>query len=205
MFVGYAITPASSTDISKGDNATTDLISLLVDHATIKGDSNVSDIVSVPQQTTSKVMNAIGATDFLNGTLAMLQSDETMVGSHFPYEILSHLVSSSRLVLLKSLQTGYPRLQKLSVANNRRLLHQFSTAFGTSRQSAGVLVTSALNALKAIGSSICPGEESALVSTVISVIKTIKTRASLQTAIAVLPCYVYVAFLPLRSTLLRNL
>lgn len=78
MFVGYAITPASSTDISKGDNATTDLISLLVDHATIKGDSNVSDIVSVPQQTTSKVMNAIGATDFLNGTLAMLQSDETM-------------------------------------------------------------------------------------------------------------------------------
>jgi U3 small nucleolar RNA-associated protein 10 len=74
-----------------------------------------------------------------------------------------------------------------------------------SRQSAGVLVNSALNALKAIGSSIRPGEESALVSTVPSVIKIIKARASLQSAIAVLPCFVYGAFLPLRSTLLRNL
>jgi hypothetical protein len=132
MFVGYAITPASSTDISKGDNATTDLVSLLVDLATIEGDSNVSDIVSVTQQTTSKVMNAIGAADFLNGALVMLQTDETRVGSHFPHEILSHLISRSRLVLLKSLQTGYPRLQKLSVTNNRRLLYQSSTAFGTS-------------------------------------------------------------------------
>jgi U3 small nucleolar RNA-associated protein 10 len=83
MFVGHAITPASSTDISRGDNATTDLVSLLVDLATIEGDSNVSDIVSVTQQTTSKVMNAIGAADFLNGALLMLQSDETRVGSHF--------------------------------------------------------------------------------------------------------------------------
>jgi hypothetical protein len=132
MFVGYAITPTPSTDISKGDNATTELVSLLVDLATIEGDSNISDIVLVTQQTTSKVMNAIGAADFLNGALVMLQSDETRVGLHLPYEILSHLVSRSKLVLLKSSQREYPKLRKQSVANNRRLLYRLSAAFGTS-------------------------------------------------------------------------
>ncbi|KAG1761179.1 hypothetical protein EDD22DRAFT_897736 [Suillus occidentalis] len=142
MFVGYAITPASSTDISRGDNATTDLVSLL------EGDSNVSDIVSVTQQTTSKVMNAIGAADFLNGALVMLQSDETRIKAG-ALEILAD------------------RIPKVAEAVRRE---QQKTAISIidcirdviSRQSAGVLVNSALNALKAIGSSICPGEEFSL-------------------------------------------
>lgn len=132
MFVGHAIIPTSSADISKGDNATTELVSLLVDLATIEGDSNISDILSVTQQTTSKVMNAIGAAEFLNGALVMLQSDETRVGLYFLYETLSHIVSRSRLVLLKSSQRGYPELQMQSVANNRRQSYRSSTLFETS-------------------------------------------------------------------------
>ncbi|KAG1852147.1 hypothetical protein DFJ58DRAFT_791745 [Suillus subalutaceus] len=158
MFVGYAITPTPSTDISRGDNATTELVSLLAT-------ANISDIVPVTQQTTSKVMNAIGAADFLNGALVMLQSDETRIKAG-ALEILAE------------------RIPKVTEAVRRE---QQKTAISiidciqdvVSRQSAGVLVNSALNALRAIGSSICPGEESALVSTVPSVIK-----------ITVLPCYV---------------
>jgi U3 small nucleolar RNA-associated protein 10 len=176
MFVGYAITPTPSTDISRGDNATTELVSLLVDLATIEGDSNISDIVLVTQQTASKVMNAIGAADFLNGALVMLQSDETRIKAG-ALEILAE------------------RIPKVTEAVRREQQETAISIIGcirdvVSRQSAGVLVNSALNALRAIGSSICPGEESALVSTVPSVIKIIKARASLQSAIAVLPCYV---------------
>ncbi|KAG1807089.1 uncharacterized protein BJ212DRAFT_1387903 [Suillus subaureus] len=157
MFVGYAITPTPSTDISTGDNATTELVSLLVDLGTMEGDSNISDIVSVTQQTTSKVMNAIGAADFLNGALVMLQSDETRIKAG-ALEILAE------------------RIPKVTEAVRRE---QQKTAISiidcirdvVSRQSAGVL-------------------ESALVSTVPSVIKIIKARASLQSAVAVLPCYV---------------
>ncbi|KAG2757731.1 hypothetical protein P692DRAFT_20824545 [Suillus brevipes Sb2] len=160
MFVGHAITPASSTDISRGDNATTDLVSLLVDLATIEGDSNVSDIVSVTQQTTSKVMNAIGAADFLNGALVMLQSDETRIKAG-ALEILAD------------------RIPKVAEAVRREQQKTATSIFDCIRDVPTVS--------RSIGSSICPGEESALVSTVTSVIKTIKTRASLQTAIAVLP------------------
>jgi hypothetical protein len=57
-----------------------------------------------------------------------------------------------------------------------------------------------------MSSSICPGEESALVTTVPSVLKIIKARASLQSAIAVLPCYVYESSsLSVRSMLLNEM
>ncbi|KAG1775600.1 hypothetical protein EV702DRAFT_421745 [Suillus placidus] len=176
MFVGYAITPTPSTDISRGDNATTELVSLLVDLATIEGDSNISDIVSVTQQTTSKVMNAIGAADFLNGALVMLQSDETRIKAGALEIIAERIPKVTEAVRREQQKTA------MSIIDCIRDV--------VSRQSAGALVNSALNALRAIGSSICPGEESALVSTVPSVIKIIKARASLQSAIAVLPCYV---------------
>jgi len=78
MFVGYAITPAPSAEVAMGVNETTELISLLVDLITTEGE-NLGDIVSVTQQATSKVMNAIGAPDFLNAALVMLQSDDTRV------------------------------------------------------------------------------------------------------------------------------
>ncbi|KAG1896221.1 uncharacterized protein F5891DRAFT_1054817 [Suillus fuscotomentosus] len=176
MFVGHAIIPTSSADISKGDNATTELVSLLVDLATIEGDSNISDILSVTQQTTSKVMNAIGAADFLNGALVMLQSDETRIKAG-ALEILAERIPR--------VTDAVRREQQKTVISIIDFIRDV-----VSRQSAGALVNSALDALKAIGSSICPGEETALVSTVPSVIKIIKARASLQSAIAVLPCYV---------------
>ncbi|KAG2363636.1 hypothetical protein BDR07DRAFT_1471237 [Suillus spraguei] len=176
MFVGSAITPTPSTDISRGDNATTELVSLLVDLATIEGDSNISDIVSVVQQATSKVMNAIGAADFLNGALVMLQSDETKTKAGALEILAERIPKVTEVVRLEQQKTA------ISIIDCIRDT--------VSRQSAGVLVNSALNALGAIGSSICPGEESALVSTVPYVIKIIKARASLQSAIVVLPCYV---------------
>src|SRR6267154_2634246 len=49
MFVCYAITPTPSTEASRGDNATTELISLLVDLTTIQGENNIADIVPVTQ------------------------------------------------------------------------------------------------------------------------------------------------------------
>ncbi|KAG2130333.1 hypothetical protein DEU56DRAFT_815464 [Suillus clintonianus] len=175
MFVGYAITPTPSTDISKGDNATTELISLLADLATTEGD-NVADIVSVTQKATSKVMNAIGAADFLNGALVMLQSDETRI----------------KAGALEVLAERIPRVTEAVRRDQQKTTMSIIDCIRdvVSRQSAGALVNSALNALRAISSSICPGEESALVSTVPPVIKIIKARASLQSAIAVLPCYV---------------
>ncbi|KAG1720632.1 hypothetical protein EDB19DRAFT_1775930 [Suillus lakei] len=176
MFVGCAITPTPSADISRGDNATTDLISLLVDLATIEGDNNISDIVSVTQQATSKVMNAIGAADFLNGALVMLQSDETRIKAGALEVLAERIPKVTEAVRREQQKTA------ISIINCIRDV--------VSHQSAGALVNSALNALRAIGSSICPGEESALVSTVPSVIKIIKARASLQSAIAVLSSYV---------------
>ncbi|KAG2151035.1 uncharacterized protein EDB93DRAFT_318060 [Suillus bovinus] len=176
MFVGYAITPAPSIDMFKADNATTELVSLLVDLATTEDDSNISDILSVTQQTTSKVMNAIGAADFLNGALVMLQSDETRIKAG-ALEILAERIP-------KVTEAVRHEQQKTAIS-----IIDFIRDI-ISRQSAGALVNSALNALRAIGSSICSGEESALVSTVPSVVKIIKARASLQSAIAVLPCYV---------------
>ncbi|KAG1817570.1 uncharacterized protein BJ212DRAFT_1500051 [Suillus subaureus] len=123
MFVGYAITPTSSTNISRGDNAMMDLISLLVDLATIEGDSNVSDIVSVPQQTTSKVMNAIRAADFLIGALIMLQSDETRIKAGALEILADRILKAAEAV----------------IANNRRLLHQLLTTLGMSQHCVTVL------------------------------------------------------------------
>ncbi|KAG0706218.1 hypothetical protein DFH29DRAFT_902720 [Suillus ampliporus] len=176
IFVGYAITPTPSTDISKGDNATTELISLLVDLATMEGENNIADIVSATQQAMLKVMNAIGAADFLNGALVMLQSDETRIKAGALEVLAERIPRVTEAVRREQQKTA------VSIIDCIRDV--------VSRQSAGALVNSALNALRAISSSICPGEESALVTTVPSVIKIIKARASLQSAIAVLPCYV---------------
>lgn len=58
------------------------------------------------------------------------------------------------------------------------------------RQSAGPLVESALAALKALGSTCCDGEETALLSTLPRVLKVVRSRTSATAAMSVLPCYV---------------
>ncbi|KAJ8583913.1 hypothetical protein M405DRAFT_936925 [Rhizopogon salebrosus TDB-379] len=175
IFVGYAITPTPSSEVSGADNETTELISLLLELTTTEGE-NITDVMSVAQQVTSRVMNAVGAADFLNGALVMLQSDDTRIKAG-ALEILAgripRVVETVRLEQQKTV---------LSIIDCIRDV--------ISHQSAGTLVNSALNALRVIGSSICPGEESAVVTTVPSVLKIIKARASLQSAIVVLPCYV---------------
>ncbi|OJA15136.1 hypothetical protein AZE42_07566 [Rhizopogon vesiculosus] len=175
MFVGYAITPTPSTEVSRADNQTTELISLLIHLTTTEGE-NIADVVSVTQQATSKVMNAIGAADFLNGALVMLQSDDTRIKAG-ALEVLAERISK--------VTESVRREQQKTVLSIIDCIRDI-----ISRQSAGALVNSALNALGATSSSICPGEEPALVTTVASVLKIIKARASLQSAIAVLPCYV---------------
>ena len=131
MFVGYAITPTPSTEVSRGDNDATELISLLVDLTTAEGE-NIADVVSVTQQATSKVMNAISAADFLDGTIVMLQSDDTRVIFHLSFYIHSYLSFRSRLVPLKFSRREYPESQKLSVGSNKRPFFPLSTASGTS-------------------------------------------------------------------------
>ncbi|OAX34660.1 hypothetical protein K503DRAFT_428951 [Rhizopogon vinicolor AM-OR11-026] len=175
MFVGYAITPAPSTEVSKADNQTTELISLLIDLTTTEGE-NIADVVSVTQQATSKVMNAIGAADLLNGALVMLQSDDTRIKAGALEVLAERIPKVTELVRREQQKTV------LSIIDCIRDI--------ISHQSAGALVNSALNALGATSSSIYPGEEPALVTTVASVLKIIEARASLQSAIAVLPCYV---------------
>lgn len=129
MFVGYAITPTPSAEASMDTNETTELISLLVDLTTTEGE-NIGDVVSVTQQVTSKVMNAIGAADFLNGALVMLQSNDTRVGFHFFFHFTVHsdLSFRSMPVPLKSSRRGYPKLRKLSVASNKKLFCPLSSA-----------------------------------------------------------------------------
>ncbi|KAG1727322.1 hypothetical protein EDB19DRAFT_1943251 [Suillus lakei] len=173
----------SSTNISKGNNVTTELISLLVDLATIEAESSISDIVPVTQQATSKVMNAIGAADFLNGALVMLQSDETRIKAG-TLEVLAERVP-------KVTEAVHREQQKTAIS----IIDCIRDV--VSRQSAGALVNSALNALRAISSSIGPGKESALVSTVLSVIKIIKAPQSsgdgaiftLQGLVSTLPAF----------------
>jgi U3 small nucleolar RNA-associated protein 10 len=192
IFVGYAITPTPSSEVSGADNETTELISLLLELTTTEGE-NITDVMSVAQQVTSRVMNAVGAADFLNGALVMLQSDDARVGLHSSLCDSFLPLTQIKAGALEILAERIPRVvETVRLEQQKTVLSIIDCIRDViSHQSAGTLVNSALNALRVIGSSICPGEESAVVTTVPSVLKIIKARASLQSAIIVLPCYVY--------------
>ena len=59
-------------------------------------------------------------------------------------------------------------------------------------QSAGSLVESALQALKALGSTCCHGEEATLLSTLPHILKVVRSRTSAAAGVSVLPFFVYV-------------
>ncbi|KAG8215320.1 hypothetical protein J3R82DRAFT_8911 [Butyriboletus roseoflavus] len=169
LFVSTSLTPSDVDTPSIGDGgSTTDIIIHLLDLATPPtghvSEGDLATMVTVAQTAIERIMNVISAREFLAASRVMLTSEDTRVRSKpgrlasFPLESHSSLQSCARSVKRRS-----PELIGLI----RDIIE---------RQSAGSLVESALEALKALGSTCCNGEETTLVSTLPHILKVVRSQ-----------------------------
>ncbi|KAL4062956.1 hypothetical protein V8B97DRAFT_2026593 [Scleroderma yunnanense] len=158
-------------------NATKDLITLLVNLATLQAkDNDLSIITSAAQLATTRVTNAISAGEFLIAVTVTLESTELRV----KIGALEALAEKISLV-----NEAVRREQKATMLQAINLIDEVIT-----HQSAGALVEAALAALKAIASTYQTGEEVALQSTLPHVMKVIRSKTLVTAGLAVLPCYI---------------
>ncbi|KAH7920221.1 hypothetical protein BV22DRAFT_1199044 [Leucogyrophana mollusca] len=180
IFTSYAMQPSTQDMQTLKNGTTTDLISLLIDLTTARGEnaqaSGVPDIAVTAQTTITKVMEVMWAVDFLTAILTMLQSDD------------SRIKSGALQLLAKRVSEITETARRDSLATTKQIVDSIHDII--SRQSAGELVDSALNALRSVGSTVCPGEEAPLTTTIPSLLKIIQARTSAASALGVLPCYV---------------
>ncbi|KIJ60905.1 hypothetical protein HYDPIDRAFT_42974 [Hydnomerulius pinastri MD-312] len=182
VFSSTSLTPSDSDKEpqSSGDGSTTDLITHLVDLATLPNgqasEGELATIVPAAQSAIGRIMSVISAGEFLTGALVMLKSEEPRIKSG------ALKVISERIPVI----TEKVRQEQLATVNN--IIHLIRDII--TRQSAGTLVESALSALKAIGSTSCAGEEPAILATLPHIIKVVRSRTSAAAAVAVLPCYI---------------
>ncbi|KAG6334786.1 hypothetical protein ID866_4304 [Astraeus odoratus] len=159
-------------------SSTKDLISLLVSLATtqVENDDLVT-ITSAAQVAIARVTNVISAGEFLSAVEVMLQSVEPQVN------IGALSILSERIPLItESVRSEYKATMIQIIGHINEVI---------SRLSAGTLAEAALAALKAIASTYSPGEEVALKETLPHILKAMRSRASVTTALAVLPCYIH--------------
>jgi U3 small nucleolar RNA-associated protein 10 len=91
IFVGYAAKPSSTTSsaVTVSDNCTIgDLVSLLIESATVHGDgaskTKTAEISNAARSSLSQLLRTMLATDFIAAVLGMLESGETRVSLFLP-------------------------------------------------------------------------------------------------------------------------
>ncbi|EIW76657.1 hypothetical protein CONPUDRAFT_168479 [Coniophora puteana RWD-64-598 SS2] len=177
IFIGYAVQPyplGPSAETIKGANMTS-IVNLLIDLMTIK-DPSYTDVLVTVQATVPQIMGVISASDFLKASAIMLKSNEDRVQTGslgLLSQRISNISDNARRDNLSSIISTVEGIQQI-----------------LSKQSGGSLVDAALHALKAIGSTISPGEENALTATIPLVMKVARARDSVSFAMAVFPSYV---------------
>ncbi|KAG6888638.1 hypothetical protein C0992_007990 [Termitomyces sp. T32_za158] len=179
LFVGNALrSPAPGSTASKGElsNLVAALISLAALRVDTKPDPAVDDICLAARTCLNKVFSIMAASDFINGILSMMESGDELVQSgalHLLSERLPHITEKTR-------QTVVPTIVKI-VSFIRGLI--------TSQSNEGI-IRAAYKALRSIGLSMCPGEESSLTAIVPLILTSIRgcnTASAALSALSPLP------------------
>ncbi|KII90106.1 hypothetical protein PLICRDRAFT_686024 [Plicaturopsis crispa FD-325 SS-3] len=180
IFVGYALKLGQSsykTRVMPDDGALKTLVSLITDISTTPSvDSNLDDLYKVAHSSSGQALNVMPAVDFIHAILAMLESGEHRIQAG----ALNIFTARLPLITDKTRRAITPIIVRI-VDSIRKVL---------SASPEVSLATAAFNALKVVGATICPGEESSVTNTVPLVLAAIRDRKMAVPAITVLSPFV---------------
>ncbi|KAG6868785.1 hypothetical protein C0993_010712 [Termitomyces sp. T159_Od127] len=175
LFVSNALkSPATGSTTSKGElsNLVAALISLAALQVDMKPDQAIDDICLAARTCLNKALNILAASDFISGILLMMESGDELVQSG-ALDLLSERISH---ITEKTRQTVVPTIVKII---------NFICGLITSQSNEG-LIRAAYKAVRSIGLSMCPGEESSLTDAVPLMLTSIRGRKSASVALSAL-------------------
>ncbi|KAF8064012.1 hypothetical protein FPV67DRAFT_198389 [Lyophyllum atratum] len=175
IFVGNALkhpTPGSTASEEELGHLVAALISLATLDIGINPEGKVEEICQAARASLNKALSVMAAADFINGVLSMAQSGESLVQSgalDLFSERLPQVAEKTRLAVV-------PVIIKI-IGVIRGLL---------SSQTEEALTLSSFKALRAIGLTLCPREESPITETIPLVLGFIKRRKATAAAMSAL-------------------
>ncbi|KAF9078300.1 armadillo-type protein [Rhodocollybia butyracea] len=182
IFVGYAaktfpISPSTSIlnpdamDVVPENTNLSDVVSILIalsTNSTLGGSTEVKieDVSKSARLSMARVLNVMSATDFIETVLLMLSNENQLIQEG----ALSLLSTRLPRVAASVRQSAVTSVTKIC-----DLLHNI-----LSKQPGASLTTSAFNAIRAIGSTLCSGEESCITALVPLLVKALNNKTALE-------------------------
>ncbi|KAG5644278.1 hypothetical protein DXG03_008763 [Asterophora parasitica] len=174
MFVGHALKPsapgstASEEDLSR-------LVAALISLATLQGastDTKVDEICLAARASLNRALGVMAASDFVAGVLSMVESGDVQVQSgalELLSERLPQVAEKTRLAIVSTITKIIGAIRGL-----------------LSSQPSEALSVASFKALRSIGRTLCPGEESSLTETIPLILASIKGRTGAAAAMSAL-------------------
>ncbi|KAG5637085.1 hypothetical protein H0H81_005818 [Sphagnurus paluster] len=174
-FVGNALKPPSSGSTASEEELR-ELVAALISLSSLgsgtTSDRKVDDICQAARATLNKALSVMAASDFINGVLSMIESEDSLVQTgalDLLSERLPQVSERTRLALV-------PAIAKIIGVIGELLCSHTVEAISVA----------SFKALRSIGLSLCPGEESALAETIPFILKSIRGRNATVPAICAL-------------------
>ncbi|KAF9468309.1 hypothetical protein BDZ94DRAFT_1246474 [Collybia nuda] len=177
MFIGHSLKPTTSESRSPSyEENMGQLVTALISLATLQEgagvETKIGDICIAARSTINQVLGVMSVIDFVKAVQSMIKSGDEKIQAGAMNLLCERLPDVSP----KTRQEIVPTINDIIIAIKNVL----------TTKADGVLLSSALRAIRSIGLTLSPGEESSITSVIPHIIKVVKTRSEAPSALAAL-------------------